>query len=141
MKKKMAEQAKKDAEEEEAEDSGKDTYWLLFLFPFSNFHFFAVCQIFQYFYIAQDNISDCDIPHFTLLVTLQTVGEFSHQVRLFYAGNLLTCTMRNLLLALLWRCTVLDFLVLLVCVGRQGHGCVAGSELIYLFVMLIVFST
>jgi hypothetical protein len=34
MKKKMAEQAKKDAEEEEAEDSGKDTYWLLFFFLF-----------------------------------------------------------------------------------------------------------
>jgi hypothetical protein len=28
MKKKMADQAKKDAEEEEAEDSGKNIYWL-----------------------------------------------------------------------------------------------------------------
>jgi hypothetical protein len=39
MKKRMAEQAKKDAEEEEAEDSGKDTYWLL------NLHkiFSAIC--------------------------------------------------------------------------------------------------
>jgi hypothetical protein len=31
MKKKMAEQAKKDAEEEEAEDSGMNISWLLFL--------------------------------------------------------------------------------------------------------------
>jgi hypothetical protein len=30
MKKKMAEQAKKDAEEEEAEDAGKDIYWLFY---------------------------------------------------------------------------------------------------------------
>ncbi len=35
----------------------------------------------------------------------------------------------------------LDLPVHLVFVGRQGHGSVAGSELIYLFVMLIVFST
>jgi hypothetical protein len=41
MKKKMAEQAKKDAEEEEAEDSGKDTYWLLFYSTF-----LAACRVF-----------------------------------------------------------------------------------------------
>jgi hypothetical protein len=62
MKKKMADQAKKDAEEEEAEDSGKNIYWLssphmLYTFPFhvilfsSNLSFstFFVRFVFDYF--------------------------------------------------------------------------------------------
>jgi hypothetical protein len=52
MKKKMADQAKKDAEEEEAEDSGKNIYWLSTLhqsFTYLSFHVFSFSKIFIFF--------------------------------------------------------------------------------------------
>jgi hypothetical protein len=75
MKKKMAEQAKKDAEEEEAEDSGKDIYWLFY----SYIIFIPIClDLLCYFGLTGTKRLVC----FHLLdATLQTILD----VEIFFA--------------------------------------------------------